>query len=64
MPPITGDSSLDKYNGVMQKWTPMRSTLNAAMDAGDKMRDTVNELDKETFPLIGRLNEIVAGWAF
>ena len=61
VPPITGDSSLDKYNGVMQKWTPMRSTLNAAMDAGYKMRDTVNELDKETFPLIGRLNEIVAG---
>ncbi|MBI5235782.1 MAG: hypothetical protein HY886_05990 [Deltaproteobacteria bacterium] len=63
VPPITGEASLDKYNGVMQKWTPMRSTLNAAMDAGDKLRESMNELDAGAFPFIGKLNEIVAGFS-
>lgn len=62
VPPITGDASLEKYNVVTQKWAAMRSTLNSAMDAGNQMRDTINELDKETFPIVGRLNEIVSGF--
>jgi methyl-accepting chemotaxis protein len=45
---------------VENKWGDMRTTLDETMVNGDNMRETKQEVEASTFPLVAKLNTLIA----
>lgn len=63
LPAVKDSSALSSLDKVEQEWNAMRVSLDEAMEAGDALSETMIEIEKSTYPLVDRLNEVVQGMA-
>jgi hypothetical protein len=61
MPAIKDSSALASLDIVEKEWEAMRVSLDEAMEAGDALSVTMIELEKSTYPMVDKLNEVVHG---
>ncbi len=60
--PITETEAVVKLDVVAAKWKAMRAAMDEAMTAGDNLSATTREIEDSTFPMVGKLNDIVLGF--
>lgn len=61
LPAVKDSSALASLDVVEKEWNSMRVSLEEAMDAGDILSLTMIELEKSTYPMVDKLNEVVHG---
>jgi len=61
LPAIKDSSALASLDTVEKEWNGMRASLDEAMDAGDTLSLTMIDLEKSTYPMVDKLNEVVSG---
>ncbi len=57
---ITDPKVLDKLNGVETAWKTSKSTLEQTMQIGDTLNNARVVIKETTFPLVARLNKVIA----
>jgi methyl-accepting chemotaxis protein len=63
LPAITDSAALASLDTVEKEWNAMRVSLDEAMEAGDALSITMIDLEKSTYPMVDKLNEVVSGMA-
>jgi methyl-accepting chemotaxis protein len=63
LPAITDSAALASLDTVEKEWNAMRLSLDEAMEAGDALSITMIDLEKSTYPMVEKLNEVVHGMA-
>ena len=63
LPALKDSSALASLDKVSEEWESMRVSLDEAMEAGDALSITMIELEKSTYPMVDKLNEVVHGMA-
>ncbi|CAG1065616.1 Methyl-accepting chemotaxis protein McpQ [uncultured bacterium] len=63
LPAITDSAALASLDTVEKEWNAMRLSLDEAMEAGDALSITMIDLEKSTYPMVDKLNEVVHGMA-
>ncbi|MBI2400662.1 MAG: methyl-accepting chemotaxis protein [Deltaproteobacteria bacterium] len=59
LPAIKDSSALANLDTVEKEWNGMRTMLDEAMDSGDALSLTMIDLEKTTYPMVDKINEIV-----
>jgi methyl-accepting chemotaxis protein len=62
IPAIKNPELLDRLKNVEDKWLPMLSALDKAMESGDSLTEAMLEVEQTTFPLVDSLNGLVKGF--
>ncbi|MDP2690254.1 MAG: methyl-accepting chemotaxis protein, partial [Deltaproteobacteria bacterium] len=61
LPAITDPGILASLDAVERKWKAMSDDFDATMEAGDSLRLHMAEVEDSTFPMVSRLNGMIAG---
>jgi len=63
LPAIEDSAAIANLDVVEKEWNAMRESLDEAMEAGDNLSLTMIDLEKSTYPMVDKLNEVVKGMA-
>ncbi|MBI5587509.1 MAG: type IV pili methyl-accepting chemotaxis transducer N-terminal domain-containing protein, partial [Deltaproteobacteria bacterium] len=59
---IKDSNSLQKLEILKDRWSAMRAAMDEAMTSGDSLSTVMIEIEKTTYPMVARMNELVKGF--